>query len=194
MTPDNKDVIEKINNVFATPKISSRKRSFVDSKESPKNPIHVKAPRSTVYSVERIHICVICKGRKPDGRVDKEAMNLSMVDLRLLKEHYSRHFYDEGKIFEFFPVEERNKNPDGSVKDHFGNIFKYRCDKMSANNPGEPCWKSKRQKCGYKELALHNATEHELFEEIIVNDERPELLELIDQIQEQKKYKEDIEL
>ena len=136
-----------------------------------------------VYSVERVHVCVICQGKK-NGKPDKEALNLSFSQPRKLKEHYSKHFYDEGKIFEFFPVEDRNKNEDGSVKDHFGNMFKYRCDKQNRDNKDEPCWKSKKQRCGYKELALHNATDHDLFEEIIANDEREEIQELLDELQE----------
>ena len=72
----------------------------------------------------------------------------------------------------------------GSVKDHFGSKFKYQCDKKSKDNPQDPCWKSKKQKCGYKELALHNCTDHELFEEIISHDERPEIQGLIDDLKE----------
>ena len=165
-------------------KTSSAKELKVEKKEL--NSVKkVRTENSNVvYSVERVHICVICNGKKPDGKNDREAMNLSFSDLRKLKEHYSKHFYNEGKVFEFFPFEDRNKNPDGSIKDQFGAEFKYRCDKSSSENPDEACWKSRKPKCGYKELALHNATDHELFEEIIVNDERPELQNLLEQIQD----------
>ena len=141
----------------------------------------IKKTKEVIYSVERVHVCLICDGMK-NGKRDREGSSLSFSDPRKLKEHYSKHFYDEGKILEFFPPENCNRNEDGTVKDHFGSKFKYQCDKKSKENPQDPCWKSKKQKCGYKELALHNCTDHELFEEIIANDERPEIQGLLDDL------------
>ena len=143
----------------------------------------MKKAKDVIYSVERVHVCLICNGTK-NGKYDREASNLSFSEPRKLKEHYSKHFYDEGKIYEFFPPEKGNRNEDGSVKDHFGGKFRYQCDKKSRENPEDKCWKSKKQKCGYKELALHNCTDHELFEEILANDDRPEIQGLIDDLQE----------
>jgi len=187
-----KDSKQTVNTASVSKKLvkqDMKSASTTEHKLEKKELNSVKKVRETlnvVYSVERVHICVICNGKKPDGKNDREAMNLSFSDLRKLKEHYSKHFYNEGKIFEFFPFEEKNKNPDGSIKDQFGAEFKYRCNKMSSDNPEEVCWKSRKPKCGYKELALHNATDHELFEEIIVNDERSELQNLLEQIQDSK--------
>ena len=56
----------------------------------------------------------------------------------------------------------------------------YKCDKKSATKPSEPCWKSKKRGpgFGYKEISLHNSSEHGLFESIIAEDERPEIRNL----------------
>ena len=59
-----------------------------------------------------------------------------------------------------------------------GGIFTPAC------RPGEPCWKSKKRACGYKEIALHHAAEHGLFEKIIEADERPEVQDLVKKIEE----------
>ena len=137
-----------------------------------------------LFAVEVCHVCVICDGKTPDGKIDKDASNLSFSDLKKLKEHYCRHFYAEGKLFELIPLEERNKNEDGSIKDEFGRIYKYKCDKKSSTKPSEPCWKSKKRACGYKELALHNAAEHGVFERVLEIDTRPKVNQLAQQIRE----------
>ena len=69
------------------------------------------------YSVEKIHTCVICNGKTPEGRIDREASNLSFGELKRLKEHYSKHFYSEGKIFQAFPPDEENLDSEGKIKD-----------------------------------------------------------------------------
>jgi len=139
------------------------------------------------YSVERIHVCVICNGRTKEGKPDREASSLSFTDLKKLKQHYSKHFYAEGKIVQYYPLENKNKNEDGSIKDEFGKQFRYECTFETSINTGEPCWrkKQKKKKCGYKEIALHVADEHGLFETIVAKDNRPEIMDgLILKLQE----------
>ena len=195
-TPSSRDSSDNFRTPIST--VSSRKRKHLSAnkQDNPNDSENVvqeikdilensakKVKKDVIYSVERVHVCLICDGMK-NGKRDREGSNLSFSQPRKLKEHYSKHFYDEGKIFEFFPPENGNRNEDGSVKDHFGSKFKYQCEKKSRENPQDPCWKSKKQKCGYKELALHNCTDHELFEEIISHDERPEIQGLIDDLKE----------
>jgi len=139
------------------------------------------------YSVERIHVCVICNGRTKEGKPDREASSLSFTELKKLKQHYSKHFYAEGKIVQYYPLESKNKNEDGSIKDEFGKQFRYECTFETSINTGEPCWrkKQKKKKCGYKEIALHVADEHGLFETIVAKDNRPEIMDgLILKLQE----------
>ena len=69
------------------------------------------------YSVEEIHTCVICNGKTPEGRIDREASNLSFGELKRLKEHYSKHFYTEGKVFKAFPPDEENLDSEGKIID-----------------------------------------------------------------------------
>ena len=133
------------------------------------------------YTVEKIHCCVLCKGMK-DGKQDKDAMNLSFGNLKKLKEHYSKHFYDEKLVFKYFPPKSNNINEDGSPKDEFGKAFKYKCETKARD--GSVCWMSKRPGCGYKEISLHNCKEHGLFEKIVEEDPRPELQELIKEIED----------
>ena len=57
----------------------------------------------------------------------------------------------------------------------FGKEFKYRCSTAG-------CWKSKKPPCGYKEMSLHDAAEHGLFEKIAEDDERPEVRKLMEDI------------
>ena len=46
------------------------------------------------------------------------------------------------------------------------------------------CWKGKiRRGFGYKEIALHRAVEHGLFEKMAERDERPEIRTLLQQLQ-----------
>ena len=80
--------------------------------------IHLKS--TPLFSVEIAHCCVICGGKDKDGKIDKEASNLSLSDPKRLKEHYCRHFYTEGKLFDLLPLEEGNKKEDGSILDEFG--------------------------------------------------------------------------
>jgi len=131
------------------------------------------------YYVEEIHTCLLCNGKTPDGRVDKEASNLSFREIKRLREHYSKHLYNEGKIFKHVPGEAGNVDVDGKVVDEFGAKFKYNCNVKN-------CWKSKKPACGYKEIALHNAAEHEVLERVLEDDDRPVLKRLLEQIEEAK--------
>ena len=56
-----------------------------------------------------------------------------------------------------------------------GKQFKYRCVTTG-------CWKSKKPACGYKEMSLHEAAEHGLFEKMAEEDERPEIRQLMKDI------------
>jgi len=131
------------------------------------------------YYVEEIHTCLLCNGKTPDGRVDKEASNLSFREIKRLREHYSKHLYNEGKIFKHVPGEDGNVDADGKVLDEFGSKFKYNCNVKN-------CWKSKKPACGYKEIALHNSAEHEVLEKVLEDDDRPVLKRLLEQIEEAK--------
>jgi len=131
------------------------------------------------YYVEEIHTCLLCNGKTLDGRVDKEASNLSFREIKRLREHYSKHLYSEGKIFKHFPAQPDNVDTEGKVIDEYGTTYKYNCDVKI-------CWKSKKPACGYKEMALHNAAEHDVLEKILEADERPVLKRLLEQIQEAK--------
>ena len=128
------------------------------------------------YSVEEIHTCLICNGKTPEGKIDKQASELSFADpkIKKLKEHYSKHFYKEGRIVRAFPPEKNNIDADGNIIDEFGKQFIYKCEE-------ENCWKSKikKQGFGYKEIALHHAAEHGLFEKIARSDEREKIRTLL---------------
>lgn len=131
------------------------------------------------YYIEEIHTCLLCNGKTPDGRVDKEASNLSFREIKRLREHYSKHLYNEGKLFKHVLGEAANVDADGKIIDEFGSKFKYNCNVKN-------CWKSKKPACGFKEIALHNASEHDVLERILVDDERPALKRLLKQIEEAK--------
>ena len=131
------------------------------------------------YSVEEIHTCLICNGRTPEGRIHKQASDLSFADpkIKKLKEHYSKHFYKEGRIVRAFPPEKNNIDADGNIIDEFGKQFIYKCEE-------DNCWKSKikKQGFGYKEIALHHAAEHGLFEKIASCDEREKIRNLLQHV------------
>ena len=137
-----------------------------------------KMKTTASYSVEEIHTCLICNGKK-DGKIDKQASELSFADSKIkkLKEHYSKHFYTEGRIVRAFPPEENNIDTDGKIIDEFGKQFIYKCEE-------DNCWKSKikKQGFGYKEIALHHAAEHGLFEKIARSDEREKIRNLLQHV------------
>ena len=162
-----------------------RNKALLEAPAKPEEPLPKIQLKSTpLFSVEIAHCCVICDGKDKEGKVDKEASNLSLSDPKRLKEHYCRHFYNEGKLFDLLPLEEANKKEDGSILDEFGRQYRYKCDKKSVTRPGEPCWKSKKRPCGYKEIALHHAAEHGLFETIIEADQRPEVQDLVRKLEQ----------
>ena len=107
-------------------------QALLDVPSTPK----IQMKSTPLFSVEIAHCCVICKGKDKDGKVDKDASNLSLSDPKRLKEHYCRHFYTEGKLFELLPLEDGNKREDGSPLDEFGRQYKYKCDKKSAARYG----------------------------------------------------------
>ena len=95
-----------------------------------------------------IHECVLCKGKTPEGKPDKEAINLSFKDkntVRKVREHYGKCFYNAGKIFPHVDPEEENSDANGKVVDEFGKSYKYQCKVKG-------CWKLNKE-CGYKVLA-----------------------------------------
>ena len=173
-----------------------RNKALLETPDKPKEPVpkapekpdeplpKVQLKKPPLFSVEIAHCCVICGGKDKEGKIDKEASNLSLSDPKRLKEHYCRHFYNEGKLFDLLPLEEANKKEDGSILDEFGRQYRYKCDKKSVTRPGEPCWKSKKRPCGYKEIALHHAAEHGLFETIIEADQRTEVQDLVRKLEQ----------
>lgn len=128
------------------------------------------------YKVEKVHTCLICNGRTEEGRMDKEASNLSFRPdkQKRLKEHYSKHFYKEGK----FKVIAPPPLLDDGTEDEFGKQLRYKCEE-----PG--CWKGRKPGCGYKEITLHRAAEHGLFEEVVAVEEREDLRDLVTKLQYQ---------
>jgi len=161
-------------------------RTFSSSIPLPTRTLSSHLPKKTKiecgsgsYYVEEIHTCLMCNGKTPDGRVDKEASNLSFRDIKRLREHYSKHLYNEGKIFKHVPGEPGNVDDDGKVVDEFGSKFKYNCTVKN-------CWKSTKPACGYKEMALHNVAEHEILEKVLADDDRPVLKRLLEQIEDAK--------
>jgi len=128
------------------------------------------------YNVEQIHNCVICNGKFPDGKVDKEAINLSFRQIKKLKEHYAKCLYAEGKLRKWVEPESGNTDATGKVKDEFGVSYKYTCSVKG-------CWKAKKKaEVGYKEIALHNCAEHGVLELILEEETRPKLISLLEKI------------
>lgn len=181
LTPENDDGSY---NIVVLPSLDIKRKSsptcesfaetaIVQQSES-QNPMK-KRKTTASYSVEEIHTCLICNGKK-DGKIDRQASELSFADSKIkkLKEHYSKHFYTEGRIARAFPPEENNIDADGKIIDEFGKQFIYKCEE-------ENCWKSKlkKQGFGYKEIALHHAAEHGLFEKIARSDEREKIRNLL---------------
>jgi hypothetical protein len=118
------------------------------------------------YIVERVHECLICRGKDSNGKPDRDGMNLSFLELRRLLTHYGKHLYDEGKVFPHVPL---GDNVDlGKGIDQFGATYKYKCKDTA-------CWKSKKPQCGYKEFALHMLSDHDTLEEVLAVDPRPAL-------------------
>jgi len=129
------------------------------------------------YKVEQIHNCVICNGKTADGKVDKDAINLSFRQLKKLKEHYAKCMYGEGKITKFVDPESGNKDENGDLKDEYGASYRYRCSVKG-------CWKAKKKvDVGYKEMALHNVAEHGVLELMLEEENRPELKSVLEQIE-----------
>jgi len=137
----------------------------------------VKMENNYTYSMMEIHQCIRCKGRTSEGKPDKEATSLSFKDknsLRKLREHYCKCFYAAGKIFGHVDPEDDNRDASGNVIDEFGNKYKYQCKVKG-------CWKQKKE-CGYKELAMHNAIEHGVLEEILALETDQRYVNLLGQI------------
>jgi len=138
-----------------------------------------------IYSAQAIHCCVICKGKNPDGKIDKDASNLSFNQMRRLKEHYAKCLYGQGKVAKFVNPEEFNLDKEtGKIIDEFGRQYKYQCSVAG-------CWKQKRQ-CGYKELAMHNTVEHGVIESILELETDPGLLAVLAAIQKHEEMEREI--
>ena len=140
------------------------------------------------FKVEKVHTCLICNGRTEEGRMDKEASNLSFQPdkQKRLKEHYSKHFYKEGKFKVIAPPPLLDDGTEDEVRlfgqnllqcfPQFGKQLRYKCEE-----PG--CWKGRKPGCGYKEITLHRAAEHGLFEEVVAGEEREDLRDLVTKLQ-----------
>lgn len=131
---------------------------------------------SQKYKVEQIHNCVICNGKEDDGKLDKDALNLSFRQLKKLKEHYAKCMYGYGQICKYVDPEAGNKDENGELKDEYGASYRYKCSVKG-------CWKAKKKvDVGYKEMALHNVAEHGVLELMLADESRPELQSVLEQI------------
>ena len=139
----------------------------------------VRAEGGGTYFVEEVHVCKLCHGKDQNGKVDKDGLNLSFRELKKLVGHYGKHLYDEGKVFKYVPLGPDNVDK-GQGIDEFGKTFRYKCGIKS-------CWKFVKGECGYKEFALHMISDHEALEQVLKDDPRPELQDLLGQIVQVKK-------
>ena len=132
-------------------------------------------------SILRKHACLLCFGN------GKEGPFLSFKELSKFKEHYSQCFYDEGVYPRFISPGQGNTADDGSVIDETGatNGASYRCRVID-------CWLQKKTGDaalkGYKDYAIHMATDHGVLEQIIAQDGRQQLKEILECLKKVNKF------
>jgi len=123
-------------------------------------------------SREEIHNCLLCVGK------DKDGLNLSLDPSKLwaVRYHYASCYFDSGVYMglggSYLPGDQ-NSNEDGSARDVLGREVKYRCMEAGCT--------MKRQ-VGYKELCIHMASDHGGLEEVMANDEREGIRDLVEKI------------
>jgi len=118
--------------------------------------------------VEEIHTCLLCKGK------DKEGLNLSFAGYKLCQTryHYASCYYDSGVYLDLYSPGKANRDEEGKVIDVMGRRVKYTCN--------EKC--SLKREMGYKELCIHMSNEHGGLEAVMMNDERPEVRQILEKL------------
>jgi len=125
-------------------------------------------------SIEEIHDCVICK--------DRDGKNLSLDPAKLwaIRYHYASCFFDSGVYLTLggaYLPGEQNVKEDGTPRDMLGQEVRYRCIE-------EGC--TMKRQVGYKELCIHMASDHGGLEEVMSNDERQEIRDLVPKMMKKK--------
>jgi len=165
------------------PAVKRKEVNITTKQDQPSTGAPKKAKTESSYFVEKVHVCKICHGKDENGRVDKEALNLSFSpkDLKKLIGHYGKHVYDEGRVFKHVPTGPDNVDR-GQGIDEYGRTYRYKCNYKT-------CWKSLKGECGYKEFALHVVADHGGLEMVLEEDERPDLQTVLGQIRQVKAEK-----
>jgi len=125
-------------------------------------------------SIEEIHDCVICK--------DRDGKNLSLDPAKLwaIRYHYASCFFDSGVYLTLggaYLPGEQNVKEDGTPRDMLGQEVRYRCIE-------EGC--TMKRQVGYKELCIHMASDHGGLEEVMSNDDRQEIRDLVPKMMKKK--------
>ena len=83
--------------------------------------------------------------------------------------HYSVHFFDENA---FIKILKPRDLKDGKAKDIIGKVEKYTCHYGGCT----------KRKMGYKELCVHLATSHQLLRQVMGEDNRPGMKEVLNML------------
>jgi len=83
--------------------------------------------------------------------------------------HYSDHFYEANA---FLSILKPDDLKDGKAQDEAGKVFKYTC-------PHDGCTK---RKMGYKEICIHLATAHQQLRQLMMEDKRPGMKEVVNKL------------
>jgi len=111
---------------------------------------------------------------KPEpGQEETEACILCQKKVSVHRDarfHYSVHFYDENAFLSMLKPEDLLEN--GKAQDETGRVYKYTC-------PHEGCTK---RKMGYKEMCVHLATAHQQLRQLMKEDKRPGMKEVLNRL------------
>ena len=126
--------------------------------------------------VEEFHTCVICK-----GETGKEAvLSLHKDQRQTLKRHYVNCYYDlntEMFVARYSPGPD-NTDPDtGRPLDELGTKTKYHCREAA-------CLAKKKNQYGYKSFCIHMAVDHGELLEIMREDTRQEVRDILQKLEE----------
>jgi len=118
--------------------------------------------------VEEVHTCYVCKGKdKTTGKDDREAKYLSLTDnVSRTRYHYAQCIFDTGVYQPKYPPGPENTDENGEVKDLLGREIKYSCRVQGC---------SQKRMMGYKEFCIHMGNEHGGLDEVLAEDDRPEV-------------------
>eukprot|EP00092_Neocalanus_flemingeri_P030842 GFUD01033496.1.p1 GENE.GFUD01033496.1~~GFUD01033496.1.p1 ORF type:complete len:578 (-),score=151.16 GFUD01033496.1:164-1897(-) len=89
--------------------------------------------------------------------------------------HYSVHYYDANAFISLLKPEDLK---DGKAQDEIGRVHKYTC-------PHEGCT---RRKMGYKEMCVHLATAHQQLRQLMMDDTRPGIKEVLNRLYPQEMF------